>query len=96
VIRIQPFPMHDDQFAARVRAAVGRIAPGAAAGEHIEAPSEDALRRALADIRRDYPDIWIRKQDPLGAGDRETTTWYAFRDETPGTSQRWSRSSRQA
>jgi len=94
VIYIRPFPAHDERFSTRVRTAVGRIAPGAASGVDIEAPSEDTLRRALSDIRRDYPDVWIRRQDPIVAGYGGATTWYAFRDEAPAISRRMPRSSR--
>jgi hypothetical protein len=88
MIYIQPVPAQDEAFSARVRIAIGRIAPGAAANQVIEAPSEDTLRRALSDIRRAYPDVWIRQQDPIVAGHGGTITWYAFRDEAPGVSRR--------
>jgi hypothetical protein len=88
VIYVRPVPAADEEFSARVRAAVGRIAPGSATGAVIAAPSEDTLRRALSDIRRSYPDVWIRQQDPLVGGHGGTITWYAFRDEAPGLSRR--------
>jgi|1186.fasta_scaffold759213_2 hypothetical protein len=88
MIRVQPFPPHDEAFANHVRSAVRRVAPESSASPDIEAPSEDTLRRALSDIRRRYPDVWIREQAFVARADRATETWYAFRDEVPGSARR--------
>jgi hypothetical protein len=85
MIQVQPFPPHDEEFAAHVRAAVGQADPRSATDVAIEAPSESCLRDALSTIRRRYPDVWIREQDPVARIDRTAPpTWYAFRDEVPG------------
>jgi hypothetical protein len=81
MIRIQTLPASDPEFRARVEEAVARAGPGCMMdGGHLTAASESELRRALSYIRARYPDVWIRRQDPIASLDG-TETWYAFRDE---------------
>jgi len=82
MIRIQTLPATDPDFRSRVEEAVARSAPRASAqdGGLLTAGSEADLRRALSYVRARYPDVWIRRQDPLASIDG-TETWYAFRDE---------------
>jgi hypothetical protein len=82
MIRIQLLPAADQDFQARVREAIRRVSPidGSTREASIVAPSEADLRRALAFVRAAYPDVWIRRQDPLASVDG-VETWYAFRDE---------------
>jgi hypothetical protein len=81
MIRIQLLPATDPDFQARVREAIRRVSPfGATQGTSLVAPSEADLRRALSYVRAAYPDVWIRRQDPLASVDG-IETWYAFRDE---------------
>jgi hypothetical protein len=82
MIRIQLLPATDAQFQARVNDAIRRVTPSMVpeGTGHIVATCENDLRRALSYIRSAYPDVWIRRQDPLASVDG-IETWYAFRDE---------------
>lgn len=82
MIRIQTLPATDPAFRDRVAEAIARFGTGRHADDagHITAASEADLRRALAHVRARYPDVWIRRQDPLASIDG-VETWYAFRDE---------------
>ena len=82
MIRIQTLPATDPAFRNRVAEAIARFGTGRHAddADHISAASEADLRRALAYVRARYPDVWIRRQDPLASIDG-VETWYAFRDE---------------
>jgi hypothetical protein len=82
MIRVRLLPAADIDFQSRVREALRQIAPhhDPSDGSAIVAPSEADLRRALSYVRARYPDVWIRRQDPLASVDG-METWYAFRDE---------------
>jgi hypothetical protein len=85
MIRIQLLPNSDPDFRARVRDAIRRVdgVHDPEVGGAIVAASEDELRRALSWVRAQYPDVWIRRQDPIASIDGQET-WYAFRDEAVG------------
>jgi len=81
MIRIQTLPATDPDFRSRVEEAVTRAAPGMRMDTgQLVATCEADLRRALSYVRARYPDVWIRRQDPLASIDG-LETWYAFRDE---------------
>jgi hypothetical protein len=81
MIRIQTLPASDPEFRSRVEEAVARAAPGVTLdGGQLTTGCEADLRRALSHVRARYPDVWIRRQDPLASIDG-METWYAFRDE---------------
>jgi len=82
MIRIQTLPATDPAFRARVHDALARSNPrsGLADDGRLIAASEADLRRALSYVRAQYPDVWIRRMDPMASLDG-TETWYAFRDE---------------
>jgi len=82
MIRIQTLPATDPTFVARVTDALARSSRTGVtdvAGS-ITASSEAELRRALSHVRAHYPDVWIRRQDPLASVDG-VETWYVFRDD---------------
>jgi hypothetical protein len=85
MIRIQLLPSTDPEFHARVLEAIRRVSGtnGYDGTGPILADGEAALRRALSFVRVKYPDVWIRRQDPLASVDGRET-WYAFRDEAVG------------
>ena len=82
MIRIQTLPATDPEFRARVMEAITRSSRLIDTDDsgRITAASESDLRRALSYVRARYPDVWIRRQDPLASLDG-METWYAFRDE---------------
>jgi hypothetical protein len=82
MIRIQTLPASDPAFRDRIQEALaGSRVRGEPDGTgQLTAASEADLRRALSYVRTRYPDVWIRRLDPLASTDG-VETWYAFRDE---------------
>jgi hypothetical protein len=85
MIRLLPVPRDDRAFAQTLLRALGTA--GRATGDRLEAESALALRRALGLVRRSFPEVWIRAQDPLGSMD-PTPGWYVYREIAPLTAAR--------
>ena len=88
-IRVLVSPVSDRDFEARVRDSIRAVAAAVRGDENrtLTASGEAELRRALAHIRARYPDVWIRRQDPMAAIDG-VETWYVFRDDGVRPSER--------
>jgi hypothetical protein len=88
-IRVQPLPASDRAFVEHVRRALLQVHTDRERlpGDGIVARHEADLRHALRYIRSRYPDVWIRRQDPLASIDG-IETWYVFRDAAVGSVER--------